>query len=427
MSAGTVARARAPVATLAGGLALAGAFGLSSCRGGRGVETGVVRRDSAGVEIVENTGDEPGPASSWRVSAEPVVRLGSERPGAELFASIADVLRLPAGGIAVLESQTQEVRIFGPSGEHRRTVGGIGDGPGELRYARGLSLLGADTLAAFDLGDGTLSLFSLGGDYLGSRKVDGRGSFPDAGWSRVRPTALPLLPDGGVLDGLVEPGVDGAVVERPEEGVRRWRLRLAAVRTDGSGLDTLGVFAGPEGWLLLEGGGAITGGTHPFLSQSYVAAGADPPRLYLATNPEYSVEVWRLDGVLERVIRRPGARRSPTAEERERGWSQAVPSGDRQIEARLRSVLPDFELLPAVQGLATGPGGELWVKREPIPGLGGRAAYDVFDGAGRYMSSVGLPRDVDVHQVGDDWLLTTWTDELDVPYVGVFELVRGSG
>ena len=61
--------------------------------------------------------------------------------GPEAFGRIWDALVAPSGDVFILDEQAQEVRIFDSSGRFLQSIGGIGDGPAEFRYANGIELL----------------------------------------------------------------------------------------------------------------------------------------------------------------------------------------------------------------------------------------------------------------------------------------------
>jgi hypothetical protein len=146
----------------------------------------------------------------------------------------------------------------------------------------------------------------------------------------------------------------------------------------------------------------------------------------MAVGPEYAIEVWDPRQGLIRIIRRLESRRAPTATEAERAWEVALIDVSIDLHRRIRSILSKVVLLPAIYGIAAGPSGELWVKREPAAGLGGVAVFDVLDAAGQFLGEVSLKTDLTLLEVGADYILGTWSDELDVPYVLEFALNRGS-
>lgn len=88
------------------------------------------RLDSAGVEIVNNASqDRP---LDWSMTE--VLRLGGVDDGPEAFFRIYDrgFAADRAGRLYVLDSGRSRVEVFGPEGEHLRTMGREGEGPGEM-------------------------------------------------------------------------------------------------------------------------------------------------------------------------------------------------------------------------------------------------------------------------------------------------------
>lgn len=53
---------------------------------------------------------------------------------AYVFGDVVDAHFLPDGSLAVLDGQADSVRVFDPEGVHRYSIGGPGEGPGELSF-----------------------------------------------------------------------------------------------------------------------------------------------------------------------------------------------------------------------------------------------------------------------------------------------------
>ena len=53
--------------------------------------------------------------------------------------------------------------------------------------------------------------------------------------------------------------------------------------------------------------------------------------------------------------------------------------------------------------------------------------WRVFDSAGVWLGDVTVPSGFYPYQIGDDWILGSETDELDVEYVVVYPLVKQGG
>jgi hypothetical protein len=87
-------------------------------------------RDSAGVRVVASAAPAWGEGKGWRLSPEPVLRVGvAEGDAAYQFGSVAGAVRLADGGIAAADRQSGDVRWYDARGRHVRTVGRKGGGP----------------------------------------------------------------------------------------------------------------------------------------------------------------------------------------------------------------------------------------------------------------------------------------------------------
>ena len=87
----------------------------------------------------------------WTLSAEPSLSIGvveGDEPY-QLFGAGSSV-RLPNGRIAVVNTGSEEVRIFGPAGDFLGSFGQEGDGPGEFRQPTNIQYLSGDTLRVWD-------------------------------------------------------------------------------------------------------------------------------------------------------------------------------------------------------------------------------------------------------------------------------------
>ena len=67
--------------------------------------------------------------------------IGSNQDGPGLFGRVRGVSIDDADNIIVLDDQASEIRVFASDGGHLQTLGGFGDGPGELRGATSIQSL----------------------------------------------------------------------------------------------------------------------------------------------------------------------------------------------------------------------------------------------------------------------------------------------
>lgn len=392
-----------------------------------GASSDVSVRDSAGVPIVENGRPMLDPASGWRVSETPVLRIGAVAgEEAEQFSQVSGVVRLSDGRVAVLESQTSEIRYFDASGTHLKTVGGRGGGPGEFNFASRVVRLPGDSILVEDRPRIRYLVYDADGELAREETLD---------MERFAPLGMgaecvyELLPDRSRIGCVDEPGGPEPIVTESGRshigtGLVRTRSRFVWVRPDLSGADTLGLYGGIEQYGI-EVGGSVSYTAHPFHARTRTAVSTSPARFFAALNPAYSIEVWAPGGVLERIIRRPGARRTPGPALEESAWEVALRRARDDAQGnRFRAEVEVPDSLPAVTNLVAAPGGELWVGRtlsiEDAP-----ASYDVFDPDGRLVTTVDLPRGFRPFEIGADHVLGVRHDATDVPFVELYALERG--
>ena len=366
-------------------------------------------RDSAGIEIAESSGF-PSPEDRWVVETEPSVSIGGASPDPPaMFSIVPQASRLGDGRIVVLESETSELRFFDAKGEHLKTAGGKGEGPGEFAHASTFVRLAGDTLLV-DAGDRHI-LFTPHGEYAGERRIDVMRYY-----SGKRAAGCPkaLFSDGSFMVCEVVPSEEGG----------RWRsrpvARIVRVAADETEEWTLGLFVG-------------TDEEHVFRQRSWIAWGGSPPVVAIINNPVYSIEVWRPDGRLGRLIRRLDGRRPPTDREIEEGveeWKR-FSSDDVRIRALMGlddtpSPLPEVpDSMPVAFGITVGVHGDVWVRRATAPGSRHESIFDAFDRQGRFRGEVRFEGYFWLYEVGEDYLLTTRRDEWNVPHVQLHRLSRG--
>lgn len=106
-----------------------------------------------------------GEGDTWRIEED--LRIGAEDGGGpEVLGQIASVAPAPNGEIFVLDGHTQQIRVFGPDGAYRRTVGAEGAGPGEFRRAVGMAWDARGRLWVPDAGNVRYSVFDPAGAFI---------------------------------------------------------------------------------------------------------------------------------------------------------------------------------------------------------------------------------------------------------------------
>ena len=83
--------------------------------------SGIVVRDSAGVEIVEHTAAYIASLPQWTIDTVPLVHIAGDAPG-NAFTSIRAVIQRPDGRVIVVEGRAREIREFSATGVSTPTL-----------------------------------------------------------------------------------------------------------------------------------------------------------------------------------------------------------------------------------------------------------------------------------------------------------------
>ena len=401
----------APRATPSATLITVASAALVAC-GGSASETGWnTMRDTlpSGAKRVTNIP----PANIASAEAPPTwtlveeLRVGTvEGDGPDAFAYLKGLVVLDDGRFAVLDSQAQELRVFGPDGAHIATHGGSGEGPGEFADANGLMLDPQGRIWVPDTRNGRMSVFDADEGFVESFR------FADANFNSHWNGAL----------------VDGNRIYRPWGSGNRRRLHvydLTMTRVDSFPLpgdapqDEQWDPASQPGAFYQEMGGGYMMYGIPFYPSE--VRHLDPRGAFWSTrdgDPEYRMKRWRAGGDTTLVVEtlRPSVpvpaveRDSVIDMMREMVSSMGVGEWDWSRVPTIR---------PAVEAIFTSAEGNVWVR---TPSGGDGVLFDVYSEDGAYLGMArrapGLDFSGQVTPVvrGDlMWLLVT--DELDVPYV----------
>lgn len=374
-------------------------------------------RDSAGVTIVEHPAGAVEEAPRWTAGPEPALEIGSlDGDGPRQLAGVTDAALLSDGSVVVGHHQPPELRYFSVDGAHVRTVGREGEGPGEFRHVSALLRLPGDTLLVQDRRLDRLSLFGPEGRFLESFRLGGG-----------RPGDLV----GRFGDGTLVTRASGAYARAgpPEEGTRTADVPLVAHGPDGALRDTLVRMPGPTWRVASMGGGGWYVLPVPFTPWPHQAVG--PEVLYTGYADAWEIRRRSPAGKVRRFVRLDRERLPVTEAARDsalRTWLERM--GEGRARERLEPILRDMELpdrRPAFDAMELDADGRLWVREGGGPtGRVGRR-WIVLDGDGTVRAVATLPPGLEVHHLGADRVVGTWTDELDVPHVRVHELRRGAG
>jgi len=376
-------------------------------------------RDSSGVRIVENALPLWRPEVAWRAGKR-LTSIGAVEgaPEYQLF-SVFDAVRLSDGTVAIANSGTSEIRFFNSDGIFVRSVGRSGGGPGEFRGThslRYLTRIQGDTLLAWDLYGQTLSTFDPRGNFVRSDRLKNTSRM----YFLSKTFGGGVFSDRTVLLALISPDdPDGG-----PDGLARQIVRFVRFSSEGDSLGVFGEFSGSE-WYTERAGeyGAIMM-QRPFGAVVTVRAADD--RVYVATGDSYQVAVYDAGGGLRMLIRREHVpvRVTDAMLQWQIGRDIADLQEDQQrTMLRILDDIPMREYLPPYRAIEVDAGGNIWVQEYTL-GPDAANIWSVFDPLGRWLGTLTLPSGIELLEIGADYLLAKETDELDVEYVRVYELLK---
>lgn len=380
----------------------------------------VSTRDSAGVTIVESTGEAP--RLPWRVSPRPVVVLGdgSDGPDDE-FGMVMGAVRLSDGTIVVAENWTVELRYFDARGRQLRTVGRRGQGPGEFTALDRLAILPPDTVVAYDYASRRASLFTAGGEFARS--------FP----SPLASTRQVTYSVAGAFDERrlwFEPAGTSARPGGPD--VLPVAGANVLVDVDRLTVDTVGEAYGVD----------YAGGRHPMPLRFGRQTASDPwdGPLYITDGGTFEVRVYD-DAGLRRIIRRDLPPRQVTQADiqtlidfdvelvRTSGGEPGIDVPEEERVRRVRAMLdahPFPDRMPAVGDVVVDALGYLWVAHyRPFHERDRPTTWTVFDPDGQLLGEIQFPGDLAIRQIDRDRILAIRRDGLNLFTVVLYGLKRG--
>lgn len=304
------------------------------------------------------------------------------------FGRIGDVAVDSTGRIYAADREAQHVKVIGPSGALETTIGGPGEGPGEFRLPRRLTLARGDSLYVFGLR--TLSVFS-----------------PDTR-AFVRRAQIQMPPRHGFYSMHV-PEKSGSLLMafHPWWGSTD-PIGLYRVDPQGVPADSPFVEMPPEQWVArMKGGVPGPAARVSFGRRPAIALGPEG-RIYQGYSDSLTINVYSMDG---------------TRQERWMLPFEPVPVPDSTIEQRLasardiiRGLLEEAgipETKPAFEDFFTDAQGRLWIKRPTADP--DRAAWWVADSEAKRVATTRLSDDVDLQAVLDGYAYGETTTENGAP------------
>jgi len=359
--------------------------------------------DSASVQITESSGEALAVVLPWVLDTVPELEIGTVAGDeAYQFTSVSSVTSGPGGEIVVLDEGSLNLRWFDSSGTFLRAVGGSGGGPGEFTRVQMVPQFQPDSLLVYDFLQRRFTSIAPDGEWIRTQTRD------EAVQSHFA-TGRPVVADGASVlfqgaAGTCPSGSDGVCSEP---------VFIHALDPGAGTSDTVAV-ATRRFFRISESGALPMILTIPFDPE--VSAAADARGVLLTTGEEFEIRGFGRYGELERILRIDHP--PPALEEDElEPTIRAFPPGKfEQMEVR--------ETKPAFRALRVDALGWTWAKRyrvdEELP-----AEWVVFDPSGRAQGVMSVPSGLQVHDIGEDFLLGVAVDTLGVQYVRRHYLDRG--
>jgi hypothetical protein len=377
---------------------------LAACSADAGTGDGTVFRDSAGVAIAES--DHTRPAwgdDGWRLSDTPLIEVGSlDAEGPEQFLGVMDARLLPNGNLAVVNARLQRVVLFDAQGQHLRTIGRSGDGPGEFRSPWQVHPLAGDSLMVVDIYR-MVSVFDAAGAYI-------RRFVPGEIVGETQGAPIGQFGDGSLFLMQYQHGSNEG-----RTGLGKSQVEPVRVGLDGTILERFGLFDEQV---------VNFGAPAPHLFGAWGKFRPDGEAFWYAWGERFEARRIERDGRVTRLVRLDLPRRPVTQADKDgvlEGWRARVRGTPQEPAITAYISRATFEeVLPALDNLLVDDEGNLWIEDYRVWSHRAPPTWRVFDAEGRYLGPVAMPAGFQPLQVTGGKVVGRWTDESDVEFVRVY-------
>ncbi len=434
-------------------------FFLAACADKPAHSSGTTTRDSAGVTIVETTPASWPPPDVWRIADTATVDIGVS--GGDKNYELHEVkgaIGLADGSTVIAEFGSQ-LRYYDSKGIHLRTVNRHGEGPGEagsfssfdryrgdsvrIRTGRSSGSRGnLETLLILDNAGKSGRKISF--SYPGGKDADG------VVWLSTFDFGVQATLEDGSL--IVSGGARAELRGQPGDLVY---ARAGVMRTDANAapLDTVAT-VNVSRWEI-----------NPSLEDGYQFVVADADRIALRSraNSFYhtggdrvQVDIFEAESAAAMAEGGPSMRTTRSFRVQAPLQPHTAETKKEYVEASLKIFRPkgtDIEkaayrarrdsmktppFVPAVQDLRLDALGNIWLELYTSPGATvreyargrsidvepGRARWVVLDPAGELLGSVMMPKNLQVFEIGADYVLGLWHDADGIQHVRRHRIVK---
>lgn len=313
-----------------------------ACQKQKSVWKGTITTEN-GVTVVQNP-KEPMYGEDVLVLEEDLSVGELTAEGDYLFSRIRSITVDDAGNIYVLDSKDKHVLAFDSTGNHLRTFGRAGQGPGEFRLPLTIGMANRDEIVVED-SRSSLVYYSTAGEY--SRNLP----ITKTGVARITVDS-----QGYIL---------GIVIKRDKEDPR---YEIQKFDPEMNFIHSLDSTPTPS---------ADNEGFNPFSGSIYYAFDKDD-RVVCGVSNRYEIKIFDTTGNLVKKITKEYDPVEITEEEKKKTKEEMPPE--------LKLVMPKYH--SAFRWISTDDEGRIFVMtNERIPGSDGYF-HDVFDSEGRYLAKI---------------------------------------
>ncbi len=330
-----------------------------------------------------------------------------------VFGSIWDVTCDAAGRVYVLDQQANNVRVFSETGEHIRTLGRDGGGPGEFAYPIGLTWDANGHLWVADARNARYTVFDTSGALVATfpRQIGGYGynwggGFDNTGVDLYEPSFFRDRETGESRSVYLRLRTEGSVAIADTLVLPRAVLEESYYRMEReTGSTIVSIPFAPQHTWVFDGVAGIWSGVTDQYRLYHTALDGDTLLIVEAGYDPISIDDAEL------------------AESRSRyeEYGQAHWNAIRERVADVK---------PPILNMTVDDRGYVWVVRSrPSSAEGNDHTFDVFSPSGRYLTSLDIPVGIYPRpRIVGDRIVGVYRDELDVSYVVAFRIEgRGEG
>ena len=389
------------------------AFALA-CNRSDGGSDGFTVRDSAGVRVVDNTAPAWRSGEGWSLDSTMVAIGTADGAEGQQLHRVSAAVRLGDGTLVIANGGSRQLLRYDARGTFLGASGGEGEGPGEFRALEWIGRARADSIITWDRGLGRITVFSPAGVYARDYKP-----------------ALTENPMAIVVKGALEGGrllmARGAsfIAVQGTSGVQRQPITGWLLDSLGHESQSFGPFPGEA--VLVEP--ARTPGSvsrMPVLLGPSTLFTTGRDAVHIVDTDSFAIRTYTPDARLTTIARRPHAA-TPVQPDDIAAAIDAllenvppVPAIREGMRVNLERVPPP-QNLPAVDALRADSDGNVWVQAGTRP-KASDATWSVFDPRGRWLGDIVLPANVQLLDIGRDYVVARDQDDLDVERIRVLRL-----